>query len=117
MCDPCAPKFILSCLTDEPTDSFLFNISGLTDGNVYYWRISDGNTVLTKAFTYVDGDPLEIPVSDVPEGFFQSKRTFQLEILDHPGDEQGVPFVICHHVRQISLDIECNIYPSNEAGL
>ena len=117
MCDPCAPKFILSCLTDEPTDSFLFNISGLIDGNVYYWRITEVNTVLTKAFTYVDGDPLIIQVSDVPEGFFQTKRTFALEILDHPGDESGVPYVICHHVKQISLDIECNIYPSNEAGL
>ena len=117
MCDPCAPKFILSCLTDEPTDSFLFNISGLVAG-VYYWRITDGNTVLTKAFTYVDDTtPLEILVSDVPAGFFQSKRTFNLEILDHPGDETGHPFIICHHVKSISLDIECNIYPSNEAGL
>ena len=117
MCDPCAPKFILSCLTDEPTDSFIFNISGLTNGGTYYWRITDGNAVLTKAFTYVDGDPLEILVSDVPAGFFQTKRNFALEILDHPGDEYGHPFVICHHVKQISLDIECNIYPSNEAGL
>lgn len=116
MCDPCAPKFILSCLTDEPTDSFLFNISGIPDGT-YYWRITDGNTVLTNAFVWTDPGPLEILVSDVPEGFFQAKRTFTLEILDHPGDESGHPFVVCHHVKSISLDIECNIYPSNEAGL
>jgi len=114
-CDPCAPKFIVSCLTDEPTDDFEFNIYGLADG-VYYWRITEASTVLTKAFSHVEGTPLSIAVSDVPDGFFQTKRTFLFEILKTASSENPIPFLIGQYVEQLSIDIECNIYPSQTVG-
>ncbi len=114
-CDPCAPKFIVSCLTDEPTDDFEFNIYGLSDG-LYYWRITEASTILTKAFNHVEGTPLSISVADVPEGFFTTKRTFLFEILKTASSENPIPFLIGQYVEQLSIDIECNIYPSNTVG-
>jgi hypothetical protein len=114
-CDPCAPKFIVSCLTDEPTDNFDFNIYGLANG-VYYWRITERSTILTKAFNHVEGTPLSIAVSDVPDGFFTTKRTFLFEILKTASSENPIPFLIGQYVEQLSIDIECNIYPSNTVG-
>lgn len=112
MCDPCAPKAIVTCL-EQTTDKYSFFIHGLESGQDYYWILEDEQgRRFTKQFTYnanpYVGFTLEILATEVPEGLFAAARTLWFSITKDVGGESKVPFLFAHYVEQVQVNIVCD---------